>query len=109
MTSFHFGISVDRAGTERVEDHPRVGLPPEPPQHLAEACRELADAGQADFCAVVVNDGQWLGVNWADLASWPEQLRDARSFWGDRRRLENDGFVERHGARPAAPRPRDQD
>jgi hypothetical protein len=72
-------------------------------EYLGQARVPLVDAGQPDFCAIVVNDGGWPGDGWGKPDAWPAALRLAHRFWRDRRRMDNTAFEAEHGAVPAIP------
>ncbi|GAB5537844.1 MAG: hypothetical protein Rubg2KO_40930 [Rubricoccaceae bacterium] len=77
--------------------------------YLGEARRRMLEAGQPDFCSVVVRDAGWPGDGWAagpsgtDPREWAKALRLAHTYWRDRRRMDNPEFESAHGALPEVP------
>ncbi len=77
--------------------------------YLGEARQLSVEAGQPDFCAIVVKDAGWPGDGFAhpapktDAVAWAKALREAHTFWRDRRLMDNDEFSAKHGGLPAVP------
>ena len=78
-------------------------------EYLDAARSGLAEAGQPDFCAIVVNDSGLPGEGWAgdgdgvDSRTWAEELRKVHRFWRDRRAMDNGDFVRPDRALPLFP------
>lgn len=78
-------------------------------EYLGVARRRLIDAGQPDFCAIVVGDDGTPGAGWYNShagsteVGWAREVQRAHVFWRDRRLLDNGEFEAEHGALPAEP------
>ena len=77
--------------------------------YLEEARRAMVDAGQPDFCSIVVRKAGWPGDAWAtgphgtDPREWARALRLGHEYWRDRRQLDNTEFRQKHGELPKVP------
>lgn len=78
-------------------------------EYLGEARARLVEAGQPDFCAVVVREDGLPGAGWqqaldhVDPATWSRGLAAAHRFWRDRRLQDNGEITQNHGQLPVEP------
>lgn len=71
--------------------------------YLDHAREPLHEAGQPDYCAIVVKTSGVPGELWGNASEAPREALQAHQFWQDRRALDNKEFEARHGSLPALP------